>query len=62
MNGFIIGIHQLVQKLELITPIISNLQEKHNDRSLYWVSLTGSKPRMNNINHLINTFQGKQNK
>mgnify|MGYP001795632208 CR=1 FL=1 len=35
MNDRFIGFHQLVQKLEWITPIISTLQDKQNKRSLY---------------------------
>ena len=30
MNSLFIGFHQLVQKLERITPIISNLKAKQN--------------------------------
>ena len=33
MNGHFIGFHQLVQKLQRITPIISAIQDKQNDWS-----------------------------
>ena len=39
------GFHQLVQNLEWITPIISTLQDKQNEWSLYRVSLTVSELR-----------------
>ena len=43
-----IGFHQLIQKLECITQIISTLQDKQNEWSFYRVSSTDSKVRMNN--------------
>ena len=45
MNGHFTGFHQLVQKIERITPIISTLQDKQNEWSPYRVSPTGSKVR-----------------
>ena len=51
MNGHFIGFHQLVQKLKLITPIISTLQDKQNEWSLYRVSSAASKVRMNNTDN-----------
>ena len=44
MNGHFIGFHQLVQKLERITSIISTPQDKQNEWSLALrVSSTGKK-------------------
>ena len=57
MSGHFIGFHQLVQKLESKTPIISTLHDKNNKWSLYWVSSTGSKVRMNNTNHFYSSGQ-----
>ena len=59
MSGYFIGFHQLVQKLELLTPIISTLQDKQNKCSLYRVSSTVSKVRMINTNHLYSSRQAK---
>ena len=47
MNGHFMGFHQLVQKLEQITPIISTLQDKQNEWPFYGFSTTGSKSRTN---------------
>ena len=51
MNCHFMGFHQLVQKLERITPVISTLQDKQNEWSFYGFSLTGPKVRTNNTNH-----------
>ena len=51
MNNHFIGFHQLVQKLEWITPIISTLHDKQNKCSLYRVSSAAPKSRMTNTNH-----------
>ena len=40
--------HPLVQKLELITPVVSTLQDKQNECSLHSDSLICSKVRMVN--------------
>lgn len=45
MNGHFVGFQILVQKLEWITPIISTLQDKQKEWSLYRVSLIDSKVR-----------------
>ena len=59
MNGHFIGFQQLVQKLERITPIISTLQNKQNEWSLYGISSTRS--RVKTIITIISTFRYKQN-
>ena len=59
-NGHIIVFHQLVQKLEWTTAIISTIQNKQNEWSLYRVSSAGSKVRMNNINHFYSSRQTKR--
>ena len=53
MNDHFIGFHQLVQKLEWITPIISTLQDKQNEWSLYGVSSIALKVKMNNTHSLF---------
>ena len=55
MNGHFMGFRQLVQKLERITPIISTLQDKQNERSFYGFSSTGSKVRTNNTDHFYSS-------
>ena len=37
MNGYFIGFHQLVQKLELITPIISTLHDSINSHNYIYI-------------------------
>ena len=59
MNGHFMGFRQLVQKLERITPIISTLQDKQNERSFYGFSSTGSKVRTNNTDHFYSSRQTK---
>ena len=55
MNGHFMSFRQLVQKLQRITPIISTLQDKQNERSFYGFSSTGSKVRTNNTDHFYSS-------
>ena len=58
LKDHFMGFHQLAQKLERLTPIISTLQDKQNEWSFYGFSSTGSKVRRINTKQFEWSFIG----
>ena len=58
MNGHFMGFRQLVQKLELITPIISTLQDKQNGHFMGFRQLV---QKLDRLTPIMSTLQDKQN-